>query len=217
MATHRVTASVLRVRNNPSTDHPIKGRLPRGTEVQRLRDGGNGWSEVSAALVDGLLTGWVSNEHLEPLAVAPTPPPLPDPVWLATANGEVGVKEFAGADHNPRILAYHDATSLNAGSDEVAWCSSFVNWCMLQHGIAGTNSAAARSWATWGKALNEPRPGCVVVFRREDPNNPNAGHVAFFIERRGAFIDVLGGNQGNSVKIGSYRASDLIGYRWTKP
>lgn len=48
----------------------------------------------------------------------------------------------------------------------------------------------------------------------DHPINPNAGHVAFFVERRSSFIDVLGGNQGNSVKISSYRAEDLMSYRW---
>lgn len=211
MATHRTTANVLRVRAGAGTEFDIKGRLPRGTEVDRLRNGGS-WSEIRAALIDGDLTGWVSNDYLEPITVAA--PTEPEPAWLATARAELGVREYSGAQHNPRVLQYHQATSLHASSDEVAWCSSFANWCMQQNGIAGTNSAAARSWATWGRALNAPKPGCVVVFRRHDPNNPNAGHVSFFVERRGAFIDVLGGNQGNRVCIHSYAAADLIGYRW---
>lgn len=214
MPTHRTTASVLRVRAAASTTKEIIGRLPQGTAVDVLQATDNGWSKISAALIDGTLTGWASSEYLESLATA-APPDVPDPAWLLTARGELGVQEYAGAQHNPRILEYHDATNLNAGADEVAWCSSFVNWCMQQNGIAGTQSAAARSWATWGKGLVAPKPGCVVVFRRHDPNNPNAGHVTFFIALRGAFIDVLGGNQSNSVRISSYAANDLIGYRWT--
>jgi uncharacterized protein (TIGR02594 family) len=145
-----------------------------------------------------------------------TAPPLQEPRWPTIARREIGVREHAGPQHNPRIVEYHRATSLRASNDETAWCSSFVNWCMQQAQVDGTNHAGARSWANWGVRLTEPRIGCVAVFKRHVPGNPGAGHVAFFLERRGARIHVLGGNQSNSVCIGNYPAADLIGYRWNE-
>lgn len=212
MPTHRITAQRgLRVRPAPGTNNTPLGALPLNTQVDVLSGPTNGWCEVRAALIDGVLQGWASADYLAPIA---TSAPEPEPAWMATARGEIGVREYPGAQHNPRVLEYHDHTGLNAGTDEVPWCSAFVNWVMDQNGIDGTNSAAARSWAAWGRAIAEPRSGCIVVFRRYDPNNRNAGHVAFFITRRGNRIEVLGGNQGDQVCINTYPAADLIGYRW---
>jgi len=137
------------------------------------------------------------------------------PAWYEIAKNELGTQEIAGPDsHNPRIIAYHSATSLSAGEDEVPWCSSFVNWCMREAGVSRTNSAAARSWLKWGKKLSRPKEGCVVVFSR--PGSSWSGHVGFFKRKEGSDILVLGGNQSNRVNYSSYSTSRLLGYRWPK-
>ncbi|MDH4280687.1 MAG: hypothetical protein OEW83_21690 [Acidimicrobiia bacterium] len=51
--------------------------------------------------------------------------------------------EIRGRKDNPRIIEYHASTSLKASNDGTAWCSSFVNWCVSQAWLTGTNSAAA--------------------------------------------------------------------------
>ena len=127
------------------------------------------------------------------------------------AFAEIGQKEIKGNEHNLRILEYHKATSLGAGSDEVAWCSAFINWCCKQAGLKGTNSAAARSWLKWGKEISEPIKGCIVVFKRG--NNPAQGHVALYISHEGDKIRVLGGNQHDSVCVAHYNLSDVLSYR----
>jgi len=210
MPTHRTTASVLRLRKGPSTEEAIIGRLPQHTALDLLQGPTKGWARVRATLRDGELIGWVSASYIEPVATAP---PIDEPKWLKAARAEMGVKEFVGPEHNTRILEYHKATSLKATTDEVAWCSSFANWCMDRAGIAGTNSAAARSWLQWGRALAEPTSGCIVVFKRG--SSPTSGHVAFYLETRGTGILVLGGNQSNSVCITSYPASMVLGWRWS--
>ncbi|MBP8824783.1 MAG: TIGR02594 family protein [Flavobacteriales bacterium] len=212
MATYRTTASVLRLRSGPGMDQAIIGRLPRGTPLHGLGAPVHGWLHVQAVLLDGALTGWVSAQHVGPTTGAPH---LPEPPWMAIARQEVGVREYAGAQDNPRIVEYHQATSLQASDDETPWCSSFVNWCMLQAGLSGTQSALARSWEHWGGRLREPRVGCITVFKRQVPGNPGAGHVAFFLERIGNRVHVLGGNQSNSVCVGNYPSADLLSYRWT--
>lgn len=137
------------------------------------------------------------------------------PLWydIACREMDTGVDEIPGRDnHNPRIVEYHQVTTLKATNDETPWCSSFVNWCIMKAGVPGTRSAAARSWLRWGVKHTEPRRGCVVVFSR--PPSPTSGHVAFFVNRRRNRIHVLGGNQSDQVNIASYSEDRLLGYRW---
>jgi uncharacterized protein (TIGR02594 family) len=135
------------------------------------------------------------------------------PAWLAVAFDEVGTKEIPGDGHNPRIIEYHQTTTLKATEDEVPWCSSFANWVMKQIGVRGTGSAAARSWQTWGRPLSQPVYGCVVVMRRG--KNPGAGHVGFYLGDVGHdYIRILGGNQGDAVTVANFKRSSVIGYRW---
>lgn len=135
-----------------------------------------------------------------------------DPLWLRIARGEIGEKEIVGSKHNHRVLEYHDATDLDASTDEVAWCSSFVNWCMLKANIARTKSAAARSWLNWGTKLDAPKLGAVVVFQRG--NSSWQGHVAFVVGWDASYVKVLGGNQSNAVTIANYKRATVLGYRW---
>ena len=153
-------------------------------------------------------------------APAADEPPLPadsKAPWYELAKRERGVTEDGGhLRNNPRILEYHASTTLPghlARIDETAWCSSFVNWCIAKTGLEGTNSAAARSWAKWGRKLSEPREGCVAVFTRP-AGGPKAGHVGFYVSETANMILVLGGNQSDSVRESNYPKSRLISYRW---
>lgn len=134
-----------------------------------------------------------------------------DPAWLVIARKELGTTEIASGKDNPRIVEYHSATSLKATDDETAWCSAFVNWCLKQAGVKGSNSAMARSFLSWGKAVEQPRLGCIVVFSR---GQYPQGHVAFYVGRDGNRIKVLGGNQSDKVCIVSSSTEQLLGYRW---
>jgi uncharacterized protein (TIGR02594 family) len=128
---------------------------------------------------------------------------------------DTGVDEIPGAVDNPRIVEYHRTTRLQAKpalQDETALCSSFVNWCMVQAGIRGTNNALARSWLAWGEPLDTQKRGAVVVFRRE--GGLTRGHVGFYWGPSKDRILVLGGNQSNQVSIKGYKKEDLLGLRW---
>jgi len=140
------------------------------------------------------------------------------PEWYRLARREMadGIVEFGEpGEHNPRILDYHATVPDAFQTNEIAWCSSFVNWCMEQSGITGTDSAAARSWERWGKKLAEPKVGAVVVFWRETKAS-GLGHVGFYVKETATQISVLGGNQGNRVSIEPYPKARLLGYRWPK-
>lgn len=130
-----------------------------------------------------------------------------DAPWMAIAKKEMGTHETAGKAANPRIIEYHAATSLRAQSDEVAWCSSFVNWCMKKAGRKGTNSAGAASWVGWGAASAHRYGAVIVIYNPKMANSrmsTTGNHVAFFVEETKTHYVLLGGNQGDSVKISQY-------------
>jgi len=137
---------------------------------------------------------------------------------LAIAQREIGTKEVPGPEHNLRILAYHQATTFQATTDEVPWCSSFVCWCLERAGIDSTRSARARSYEEWGQKLDPSRigPGAIVVFWRGTTQDEGKGHVGFYVggDPASGRIAVLGGNQGNGVKVGTYPTTHLIGFYW---
>jgi uncharacterized protein (TIGR02594 family) len=134
------------------------------------------------------------------------------PPWIKIALAEVGVQEVPGRDHNKRILDYHATTTLAAKQDDVAWCSSFVNWCFKQSMIKGTGLANARSWLDWGYPMDSPTPGCIVVLTRL--GDPKLGHVGFFWEMDYHTVTLLGGNQDNKVGFKKYAMCDVLGFRW---
>src|SRR5688572_13111086 len=124
---------------------------------------------------------------------------------MLRARREIGVREIPGLPSNPRVLEYHATTRLRAKNDSTSWCSSYCCWVFEGSDIRSTRSAAAISWLTWGKALDAPRKGCVVVVTRHDPKNPNAAHVGLYV---GEDVDgnmlLLGGNQNDMVCIKPY-------------
>jgi len=127
---------------------------------------------------------------------------------IAMREMERGVKEISGSVHNRRIVGYHQATTNRATTDEIPWCSSFVNWCVQQAGIKGTQNALANSWLNWGRKLRSPQRGCIVVVKT------SSNHVAFYDGEEGNRIRLLGGNQRDQVKISSYSKSSVRAYRW---
>lgn len=173
------------------------GREPTEAEVQQTIRADQ---ERRTDAMEGALTaqGLVGAAAAAP--AAPTAPGADATPWLTAARAELGTREVRGAADNARVVEYHGTTSLRAQDDETAWCSSFVNWSMEQAGYRGTDSAAARSWSTWGEAVTRDaasvRPGDVIVFPRG--NNPAFGHVAIVSEvHADGRVTVVGGNQGN--------------------
>src|SRR6266516_1789775 len=69
----------------------------------------------------------------------PADQPKPTGDWMSIAEGELGIHENSlPGENNQRILEYHQTTTLAALTDEVPWCSSFVNWVMKKAGRKGT-------------------------------------------------------------------------------
>lgn len=131
--------------------------------------------------------------------------------FLEIAQHELGVHESTGTESTKRILEYDATTTLKAQDDHVPWCSAFVNWVVTQAGLKGTNSAAAKSWLDWGKSIEEPVRGCIVVYKRGD--DVRLGHVNFFLSQTKLFVTGIGGNQHDSVSYGNYPKYDVLDYR----
>lgn len=84
-------------------------------------------------------------------------PNIPDAPWVRIAQAELGVQEDSSPErHNGRIVEYHQTTSLQATTDEVPWCSSFVNWAMIAAGHPGTNTPSPRAGSTGGPPSRAP-------------------------------------------------------------
>lgn len=213
----RVIANSLNIRKKPDITSPSIGVLQKGEAVTLLETSNDGyWLNIEA--LDGR-NGWCAHKYLSVISPDAEVEEFP---WMAIALRELGVSEIAGPKNNPRILEYLKSAALNAdepvSDSSTAWCSGFVNWCMEKAGFAGTDSLWARSWAKWGQELDEPRRGCIVVFKRKcDPSDKKktCGHVAFYVaETANGNLEVRGGNQGNMVCFSDkFPKSDVLSYR----
>lgn len=131
--------------------------------------------------------------------------------WMALAKKEIGQKEVPGRGNNSRIVEYSRYVDLQVSSDSVPWCASFVNFVLVRAGYEGTNSAAARSFIDWGRTIEMPVYGCIVVFERGNSNWK--GHVGFFVGFHQGDLLILGGNQSDAVNIKKYPRSKVLAYR----
>lgn len=139
------------------------------------------------------------------------------------AQRYVGVKEFPGGKDHPLVQWWLSLCGFGIESpDETPWCSAFVNGIAWELRLPRSKSAAARSWLTVGKPI--PLEECqigndIVVIKRGNSPQPGAevlqapGHVGFFAGLEGACVNILGGNQGNSVSIARFPAAALLGAR----
>jgi uncharacterized protein (TIGR02594 family) len=127
---------------------------------------------------------------------------------VAREELRMNVAEIPGTQHNARIMLYHSTTVGGAAPDETPWCSSFVNYCVEQSGLVGTDSKAARSWKNWGRFVDRAdwRVADLVVFWTGAPNS-TSGHVGFLVAWDGPRPFILGGNQNDRLCI-----ADLLPY-----
>lgn len=208
MSKYQVTAHKLNIREEPKLIGKIVGVLEKDEVVDVMSTSGDGyWHKIKRN--DGL-TGWSSHKYLVSLENDDKIGNEEFP-WMPIAIREIGVHEYTGAADNPRVVEYLQSTTLGEpyrSNDETYWCSAFVNWCVEKAGYAGTDSAWARTWANWNKTIDTPRRGCIAVFTRG-----SGGHVGFYVGETDTEVEVLGGNQNDSVCTSKYPKSRLISYQ----
>lgn len=138
--------------------------------------------------------------------------------WLDEARRYMGLREVAGAKHNPTILSWAQrlgvkVLGIQVRDDETAWCGLFVAHCIsvsLPEEPLVSIAVRAKEWLNFGRRLDTPALGCVVVLDR-----PGGGHVGFYVgEDAAGYVHVLGGNTGNAVATARMEKARVLGYRW---
>jgi len=135
------------------------------------------------------------------------------------ASRYIGIQEIAGQKDHPLIQWWLSLCGFPTDvHDEVAWCSAFVNGMAWELRLPRSKSAAARSWLTVGQAvaIADATVGydVVVLKRGTDPQpGPDViaapGHVGLYA---GA-AQLLGGNQGNGVRVEPFDPARVLGVR----
>ena len=134
----------------------------------------------------------------------------------------LGTKEVAGSASNPLVMAMLNLDASWPEGDDVPWCSGFVNWVCWLLRLPRTKSLLARSWLEVGYEipLDEAKPGFDVVILKRGPepqpgpeNTTASGHVGFYAGHNAHFVELVGGNQGDQVKISPYERSRILAVR----
>jgi uncharacterized protein (TIGR02594 family) len=140
---------------------------------------------------------------------------MKSPPWLELSYKELNTREIRGPEANPKIVDYFKYCSYKSTSDETPWCSAFACAMMERSGIPSPKSARARDWQKWGLRILKPVQGCVVVLKRGD--NPEQGHVGFYVYETENTIALLAGNQSNQVGIQEFSKFDVLDFRIPDP
>lgn len=131
------------------------------------------------------------------------------------------IKEVGGNVDNPQIMAMLRLDMNWPSNDEVPWCSAFVNYIAWLCRHPRSKDLRARSWLNVGIGikLDDVEAGDIIIIKRgkgEQPGPENTtapGHVGFYAGRTDSLIEILGGNQSDTVKVSRYAVSRLLGVR----
>jgi uncharacterized protein (TIGR02594 family) len=134
-----------------------------------------------------------------------------------------GVREIRGAVDHPLILAMLKLDATWPQNDETPWCSAFVNFVCWLLGLPRSHSLAARSWLLVGGEVKRKIDALigfdVVILQRGSGPQPDAtvinapGHVGFFDGFNNNQVQILGGNQGDSVCAARFPIEQVLGIR----
>lgn len=137
----------------------------------------------------------------------------PGPRILLEALKLYGTVEVPGAKNSPIILGW--AAELGGWiasyyqNDEIPWCGLFVGIAAKRAGFPHTQqSLSAGSWLTWGREIERPVLGNVLVFQRA-----GGAHVGLYVGEDDECYHVLGGNQTNAVCIARLQKGRFLGAR----
>lgn len=115
-------------------------------------------------------------------------------------------------EHDPIMKEYLQKANPGLDPAVTPWCAGFVGSVLNASGMKGTGSLAARSYLKYGTPTDKPTNGDIVVLSRG--NDPTLGHVGFYAGTdQNGNVKVLGGNHNDQVGVGSYPASQVLGFR----
>jgi len=136
----------------------------------------------------------------------------PGPKVILEAVKLIGTKEVAGDGDNPVILAWAKELGIEKvyHKDATPWCALFVAYVVKKAGFEPvSNTLWARAWSQFGTQQQVAMLGDVLVFTREG----GGGHVGFYVGNDKDCYHVLGGNQGDQVKVARIAKNRCIAIR----
>ena len=132
---------------------------------------------------------------------------------LIVAESKIGLNEY---QHRTVLKRY---TGVDPRYTE--WCAAFVNAVLEEsnmislHDMEHVAPLMARSFLRWGKPVDIPSAGDIVIFPRGDSDWK--GHVGFYLntveKNNKVYYRILGGNQNDKVSIVLYPAKKALGIR----
>jgi uncharacterized protein (TIGR02594 family) len=143
-----------------------------------------------------------------------------DAAWLAT---QLNQTYFASHTRSPINESYAHARADDAGPTRVlpvaqryrgtnptgqsrAWCAIFANMVLARAGFRGTDSAAAISFARYGRPASGPAPGVIAVWPH---------HVGFVVgSAEPGRIRVVSGNHNRLVEESTYSTRSVMAFRY---
>ncbi len=134
---------------------------------------------------------------------------MSEPQYLTIARRYLGVKELTGKNDSPVLLSWWQRFKA-AWLYGQPWCGLLVAVCMKEAGLPYPQAFyRAKSWLDYGKKINTPSLGTIVIFDRK-----GGGHVGFVIGLDHANnLLVIGGNQSNQVSVMTFKRERVLGYR----
>jgi uncharacterized protein (TIGR02594 family) len=122
--------------------------------------------------------------------------------YLQVAGSQIGTSEVPGPGVNPQIGEYHKIGGRYNGDENVAWCSSFVNYALAKGNpeYPRTSNPASNSFYLNAPKLqleqvSVPYYGSIMVRSNNGNFNGGFGHVAFVVGQVDKGYAQLGGNQ----------------------
>ena len=142
-----------------------------------------------------------------------------DAAWLATQLNQTHFAKQSGASVNDSYdyartdsgpaqvlpVAQHYRGTNPTGQSR-AWCAVFANMVLKRTGFHGTGSAAAVSFARYGRPAAGPAPGVIAVWPH---------HVGFVVGSGGpGRIRVVSGNHNHRVEESTYSTRSVMAFRY---
>ena len=162
----------------------------------------------------------IPQRPVQPRAVQPLPTPKPKQAALRPAPAPVHTIPLPPATSLsarmkppfgwPALVAEaRKYMGTNPTARSRLWCATFMNMVLAKSGYSGTNSDAARSFASYGRRISEPKVGAIAVLTR----GKRGGHVGVVsgIDSHGNPI-IISGNHNNTVAESVYPRSRILAY-----
>ncbi|MDJ4949301.1 TIGR02594 family protein [Salmonella enterica] len=124
-------------------------------------------------------------------------------------------REIQRSDNYHEKIGYPNTQTLTG----VSWCGSFANYCFKDSGLNFVKSALSQFPVESGLfvEIDEPAYRTLMVFRTYNHRSGKwikpHGHVAFVYGKTASgSIATLGGNQGGTIKLAEYSATEPYNY-----